>query len=485
MIEAEVRVRTILFLHNTFCYFTTVSLHIKHSIQSAYNLTQSTMCIPCNIPSGGFQASSFTLNQLLEMNSSSSNAAQSPSQQEDTTYAKEFLDLDTLHSNDGLTHQDYSEEDDAYYRHCVKHNYHDHARDDGALYLGIPVVCKGGVTIPFPTKLHDMLNHIALHETELSDIISWQPHGRCFLVKKPKQFTKSVLPRFFDQRKYASFQRQLNLYGFSRITTGSDRGSYYHELFLRTKRILCRGIQRKKIKGTGTRMASNPEQEPNFYILESMPSAGTDSPPPPTLISRTIKPDPHEHAPSRGRDGYITPPTPYFKEEEEQGDCIGSMPPLDLSSVQEEEVEEISSTITPTFANDNHGNTTEEPLANQPAPSWFLYPETEQPQQQPRQQILQEDEDDTRFVFDGMQFHTLDFEKAPINSRNSFILTSVPPPLQDQQQEQIIVDDTLPFDDGMNFLSDVHLTLDLNDREIVDILDKIVDNDDDISIPMR
>jgi hypothetical protein len=157
----------------------------------------------------------------------------------------------------------------------IQHNYHDHANDDGAIYLNTPVISKGGVTVPFPEKLHNMLEHIAHYEPELSSIISWQPHGRCFLVKDAKAFGANVLPRFFEQKKYASFQRQLNLYGFSRLTKGADRGSYYHELFLRSKKILCRGIQRMKVKGTGSRMASNPDQEPNFYLMSSLPLSKT------------------------------------------------------------------------------------------------------------------------------------------------------------------------------------------------------------------
>lgn len=153
----------------------------------------------------------------------------------------------------------------------IQHNYHDHASDDGAIYRDVPVVSKGGVTVPFPMKLHNMLEHISLNDPTLAEIVSWQPHGRCFLVKDIKTFTSDVLPRFFQQRKYASFQRQLNLYGFNRITKGPDRGSYYHELFLRSKQILCRGIQRMKVKGTGSRMASNPKQEPNFYLMQVMP----------------------------------------------------------------------------------------------------------------------------------------------------------------------------------------------------------------------
>lgn len=161
-------------------------------------------------------------------------------------------------------------------KHCVQHNYHDHIYDKIPIHAVDDMSGKCGVSVPFPQKLYEMLDYIeSTSEPELADIISWQPHGRCFLVRKPKEFTNVILPRFFQQKKYASFQRQLNLYGFNRLTKGPDRGSYYHELFLRGKPFLCRGINRIKIKGTGARMASNPDTEPDFY---SMPASGVSSP---------------------------------------------------------------------------------------------------------------------------------------------------------------------------------------------------------------
>lgn len=44
--------------------------------------------------------------------------------------------------------------------------------------------------------------------------------GRCFLVHKKNEFVSGILASWFRQSKFASFQRQLNLYGFKRITTG-------------------------------------------------------------------------------------------------------------------------------------------------------------------------------------------------------------------------------------------------------------------------
>mmetsp|Transcript_14055 Transcript_14055/g.35342 ORF Transcript_14055/g.35342 Transcript_14055/m.35342 type:complete len:361 (+) Transcript_14055:175-1257(+) len=128
-------------------------------------------------------------------------------------------------------------------------------------------IAKGGVTTPFPWKLHIMLD--AMDKTGDKSIVCWQPHGRAFMVHKPKDFVQQVMSHFFNQTKYASFQRQLNLYGFSRLTHGPDKGAYYHNCFVRGKRHLCKGMIRQKIKGTKVRKSLSPEDEPNFYDIEA------------------------------------------------------------------------------------------------------------------------------------------------------------------------------------------------------------------------
>lgn len=128
-------------------------------------------------------------------------------------------------------------------------------------------IAKGGVTTPFPWKLHIMLD--AMGKSGDKSIVCWQPHGRAFMVHKPKDFVQQVMPHFFNQTKYASFQRQLNLYGFSRLTHGPDKGAYYHNCFVRGKRHLCKGMIRQKIKGTKVRKSLSPEDEPNFYDIEA------------------------------------------------------------------------------------------------------------------------------------------------------------------------------------------------------------------------
>jgi hypothetical protein len=110
-----------------------------------------------------------------------------------------------------------------------------------------------------------------IEEDGYAHVVSWQPHGRCFVVHNPSKFVSEVMPIYFNQTKFASFQRQLNLYGFSRLANGRDKGGYYHDSFLRGKRQLCQNMTRQKIKGTRVRRALEPAMEPNFYSMPFMP----------------------------------------------------------------------------------------------------------------------------------------------------------------------------------------------------------------------
>jgi hypothetical protein len=82
--------------------------------------------------------------------------------------------------------------------------------------------------------------------------------------------------RYFRQSKLTSFQRQLNLYGFRRITQGADAGAYYNELFLRGRPQLSVRMQRQKVKGTGHKQPADVQTEPNFYSMP--PSVGNSTP---------------------------------------------------------------------------------------------------------------------------------------------------------------------------------------------------------------
>ena len=72
--------------------------------------------------------------------------------------------------------------------------------------------------------------------------------GRCFFVRNKSEFVSRTLAGWFPFSKFASFQRQLNLYGFELINTGPARGGYYHELFVKDRPELCRRMRRVAVK---------------------------------------------------------------------------------------------------------------------------------------------------------------------------------------------------------------------------------------------
>jgi hypothetical protein len=96
----------------------------------------------------------------------------------------------------------------------------------------------------FPAKLHRMLADI--EKDSLDHIVSWVRDGAAFKVHDADKFVQQIMPLYFDQTKYESFRRQLNLYGFSRVSRGASRGFYYHQLFLKIDSSLCVNINRPK-----------------------------------------------------------------------------------------------------------------------------------------------------------------------------------------------------------------------------------------------
>jgi hypothetical protein len=61
-------------------------------------------------------------------------------------------------------------------------------------------------------------------------------------------FVDVVMPRYFEkQSKLTSFTRQVNGWGFKRVTQGIDRNAYYNEYFLRDNPDLMDRMKRRRI----------------------------------------------------------------------------------------------------------------------------------------------------------------------------------------------------------------------------------------------
>jgi hypothetical protein len=101
-----------------------------------------------------------------------------------------------------------------------------------------------GVLDNFPIKLYRILEEA--EKEGKATIVSFLSHGRAFVIHKPRQFVSEIMPKYFTTIRMTSFQRQLNFYGFRRITEGRDTGAYFHVFFLQGQQKLCTRIKRKK-----------------------------------------------------------------------------------------------------------------------------------------------------------------------------------------------------------------------------------------------
>eukprot|EP00984_Skeletonema_dohrnii_P028380 scaffold18361_cov96-Skeletonema_dohrnii-CCMP3373.AAC.2 len=128
----------------------------------------------------------------------------------------------------------------------------------------------------FPSKLYEMLESV--DSLDFSHIVSWLPHGRSFQVKDRTQFMDLVVPKFFKATKYRSFQRQLNLWGFSRIVKGHDHACWHHEYFIRGRPELISKISRTRVKAKGraTQATDEPKEAPMQVPSEDSSEGASD-----------------------------------------------------------------------------------------------------------------------------------------------------------------------------------------------------------------
>ena len=143
----------------------------------------------------------------------------------------------------------------------------------------------------FASKLFDMLSNEK--EQEFSQYITWMPHGRAFKVlvaDEPGEFEDRVLKKYFRTNKLSSFMRQINGWGFKRISIQDHRdfGAYFHPLFIRGRMDLVEQMKRAgrgeeplawmrhKCSDTGRYLFV--DQNPDFYKLmeqEEKPAASS------------------------------------------------------------------------------------------------------------------------------------------------------------------------------------------------------------------
>ena len=105
-------------------------------------------------------------------------------------------------------------------------------RQDEEQQERVPKNAQGRST-PFPKRLLAMIRREAVRNPL---IVRWSLDGRAFFIDDDDIFVTDILPVYgFKASKMQSFQRNLNIYGFTRLTKGPYASGYVHPQFGRDK----------------------------------------------------------------------------------------------------------------------------------------------------------------------------------------------------------------------------------------------------------
>lgn len=132
-----------------------------------------------------------------------------------------------------------------------------------------PKTGKRGVPQQFPRRLFNMLESESQLQQTAENLISWSESGKAFRIEDVTLFSTTVLPKYFRTCKFSSFQRNLNLYGFSKVRRGPDADMYAHPSFLRgspeiltdLKKCKSAADRKKKVKPLSNK--SSPQSLPS------------------------------------------------------------------------------------------------------------------------------------------------------------------------------------------------------------------------------